>query len=194
MTSGVNMDPLSGTLREITAALNRLGIRYAIGGSIASSARSIWRTTLDVDVVAAIAPSQAEMLAQSLGKDWYVPVDEARRSIEAGRSFNVIHMRNALKVDIFPAHEMFHHTQLSRATVLWLADEGVPCAVTTAEDILLAKLRWYADGGQTSDRQWSDITGILVQNPNLDWAYVDSWAAHLHVVDLLERARADSAR
>ena len=188
------MDPLSGTLREITAALNRLGIQYAIGGSIASSARSVWRTTLDVDIVAAIAPSQAEALAQSLGKDWYVPVDEARKSIEAGRSFNVIHIRNALKVDIFAAQEAFHRTQLSRATVLRLGDEGIPCAVTTAEDILLAKLRWYADGGQASDRQWSDITGILIQNPNLDRAYVDSWAAHLHVVDLLERARADSAR
>ena len=106
------MDPLSDALREITAALNRVGIRYAIGGSIASSARSVWRTTLDVDIVAAIAPSQAEALAQSLGKDWYVPVDEARKSIEAGRSFNVIHIRNALKVDIFPAHEAFHRTQL----------------------------------------------------------------------------------
>jgi hypothetical protein len=188
------MDPLSDTLREITAALDQAGIWYAIGGSLASSARSIWRTTLDVDIIAAIAPSQAEVLVQSLGKDWYADVDEARSSIELGRPFNVIHIRNALKVDIFPAHEAFHRTQLSRATVLPLGDEGIPCAVTTAEDILLAKLRWYADGGQASDRQWSDIIGILIQNPDLDWAYVNLWAAQLHVVDLLERARVDSAR
>ena len=87
----------------------------------------------------------------------------------------MIHIRNALKVDIFPAHEMFHHTQLSRATVLRLGDEGVPCAVTDRRKILLAKLRWYADGGEISDRQWSDITGILIQNPNLDWGYVDGY-------------------
>ena len=188
------MDPLSDALREITAALDRVNIRYAIGGSIASSARSVWRTTLDIDVLAAIAPSQAEALAKSLGKDWYVDVDEGRRSIEAGRSFNVIHIRNAQKVDIFPAIDQFHRTELERATVLRLGDGGIACAVATAEDILLAKLQWYAEGGQTSGRQWSDITGILVQNPNLDWAYVDSWAAHLHVADLLKRARADSAR
>ena len=47
------MDPLSDTLREIAAALDRVGIRYAIGGSLASSARSVWRTTMDVDLVAA---------------------------------------------------------------------------------------------------------------------------------------------
>jgi len=64
--------------------------------------------------------------------------------------------------------------------------------VTTAEDILLAKLRWYADGGRVSDRQWNDIGGILEQNPNLDWDYVNSWAARLGVTDLLEEARADS--
>jgi hypothetical protein len=186
------MDPLSDTLREITAALNGVGIRYAIGGSLASSARSIWRTTLGVDIVAAIAPAQAEVLVQALGKDWYADVDEIRTSIAAGRSFNVIHIKNALKVDVFPAREPFHRTQLDRATVLPLGDEGIPCLVTTAEDILLAKLRWYADGGQVSERQWDDVTGIIVQNPTLDWEYVNSWAARLHVADLLDRARADA--
>ena len=82
------MDPLSDTLREITAPLNRVGIRYAIGGSLASSARSIWRTTLDVDIIAAIAPAQAEAFVQALGKDWYADVDEVRGSLATGRSFN----------------------------------------------------------------------------------------------------------
>jgi hypothetical protein len=185
------MDPLSDTLREITALLNRVGIRYAIGGSLASSARSIWRTTLDVDIIAAIAPAQAEAFVQSLGKDWYADVDEVRDSIVAGRCFNVIHMRNLHKVDVFPGREPFHRTQLDRATVLPLGDDRIPCVVTTAEDILLAKLRWYADGGQVSDRQWSDIGGIIAINPNLDWEYVNLWAARLGVTSLLERARAD---
>ena len=119
------MDPLSGTLREIAAALDRVGIRYAIGGSLASSARSIWRTTMDVDPVAAIAPAQAEAFVRSLGKDWYADLDEVRKSIAAGRSFNVIHMRNVLKVDVFPAREAFHRAQLERATVLPLGEDRI---------------------------------------------------------------------
>jgi hypothetical protein len=188
------MDPLSGTLKEITAALNRVGIRYAIGGSLASSARSIWRTTMDVDLVADIAPSQAEAFVQALGKDWYADPDEVRQSIAAGRSFNVIHMRNVLKVDVFPAREPFHRAQLDRATVLPLGDDRIPCVVTSAEDILLAKLRWYRDGGEVSDRQWNDIAGIIANNPDLDAEYVDSWAERLGVAALLERARADAER
>jgi hypothetical protein len=188
------MDPLSDTLREITAALNRVGIRYAIGGSLASSARSIWRTTMDVDLVAAIAPSQATAFVQALGPDWYADVDEVRKSIAAGSAFNVIHMRNVLKVDIFPAHELFHSTQLDRATVLPLAEDRIPCVVTTAEDILLAKLQWYRDGGEVSDRQWNDIGGLIATNEAMDWEYVNSWAARLGVTSLLERARAEAER
>jgi hypothetical protein len=186
------MDPLSDTLKEITAALNRVGIHYAIGGSIASSARSIWRTTMDVDVVAAIAPAQAEAFVRSLGKDWYADVDEVRSSIEAGRSFNVIHMKNVQKVDVFPASKPFHRAQLERGTVVALGEGRIPCVVTTAEDILLAKLQWYRDGGEVSDRQWSDIGVLIATNPAMDWEYVNMWAARLGVTGLLARARADA--
>jgi hypothetical protein len=188
------MDPLSDTLREITAALNRVGIRYAIGGSIASSARSVWRTTMDVDLVAAIAPPQAPALVQSLGKGWYADVDEVRKSIAAGRSFNVIHIKNAQKVDVFPASGPFHRAQLERATMVALGEGRIPCVVTTAEDILLAKLQWYRDGGEVSDRQWSDIGGLIAINDAMDWEYVNSWAARLGVTALLERARTDAER
>jgi hypothetical protein len=185
------MDPLSETLKEITAAFNRVGVRYAIGGSLASSAHSVWRTTADVDIIAAIAPTQAVDFVHALGKDWYADVDEASRSIAAGRSFNVIHMKNVQKVDVFPARESFHRAQLDRATVLSLTESGIPCAVTTAEDILLAKLRWYRDGGEASDRQWNDITTLIATNTAMDWDYVEEWASTLGVSALLERARAD---
>jgi hypothetical protein len=186
------MDPLSAALRETTAALNSAGIRYAIGGSLASSAHSIWRTTADVDLIAAILPTQVDAFIGALGKDWYADVDEARRAISAGRSFNLIHMRTVQKVDVFPAREAFHRTQLDRATILPLTEERVPCRITTAEDILLAKLRWYADGGQVSERQWADITTLIAINTAMDWEYVVEWAATLRVSELLKRAQADA--
>src|SRR5258708_33817122 len=106
------MDPLSDTLRQITTALDGLGIRYAIGGSLASSAWSIWRTTMDVDLVAAMLPSQAEDFVRALGKDWYADLETVRQSITEGRAFNVIQMRNVQKGDVFPAGEAFHPPQL----------------------------------------------------------------------------------
>jgi hypothetical protein len=97
-------------------------------------------------------------------------------------------------VDIFPATEGFHEKQLDRATVMHLGLDEVPCSVATAEDILLAKLRWYRDGGEVSDRQWNDITGLIATNAALDFDYTRTWAARLRVEDLLDQAIADVER
>jgi hypothetical protein len=186
------MEPLSEVLANVTAALGGLGIRYAIGGSVASSARGVGRSSFDVDLVAAISPAQAPALAAALGPGWYADAEIMRRAIQSRRSFNVIHTRLAYKVDIFPATEDFHLAQLERATVVGLGESQVPCAVATAEDILLAKLRWYLDGGEVSDRQWNDIVGLIAINASLELDYVQLWATRLGVTRLLEKAQADA--
>ena len=59
----------------------------------------------------------------------------------------------------------------------------------TAEDTLLYKLVWYRQGGELSERQWSDVIGVIkVQGQQLDRAYLRHWAKHLKVGDLLDRA------
>jgi hypothetical protein len=46
-------------------------------------------------------------------------------------------------------------------------------------------------GGETSDRQWRDVLGLLrVSGGSLDLAYLRHWAKLLGVEDLLERALA----
>ena len=61
------------------------------------------------------------------------------------------------------------------------------------EDTILAKLDWYKLGGETSERQWSDILNILqVQGSRLDRAHIDRWAAILNVSDQLNRAFAEA--
>jgi hypothetical protein len=56
---------------------------------------------------------------------------------------------------------------------------------------VLAKLRWYRAGGESSDRQWADVLGVLrVQAGGLDLDYMRRWAKNIDVLDLLERALA----
>ena len=38
------------------------------------------------------------------------------------------------------------------------------CVVATAEDTVLRKLEWYRAGGESSERQWNDLRGILQVN------------------------------
>jgi hypothetical protein len=59
----------------------------------------------------------------------------------------------------------------------------------SAEDTLLHKLVWYKLGNQVSDRQWSDVVGVVkVQADSLDRAYLEFWASSLGVSVLLGRA------
>ena len=187
-------DPLAEGLNELTAALTALGIRFLVGGSLASSAHGVLGATCNVDLVARIVPSQAKMLAKALGPHWYTE-SEMMQAIKAGRAFNLIHIPSAMKFDIFPASTDFHDSELERATLTPLRIEGAAlCPVATSEDALLAKLQWYRDGGEVSDRQWNDIGGLIAINDAMDWEYVNSWAARLGVTALLERARADAER
>ena len=192
----MTMDPLANALRLVSAALERLGIPYVIGGSVASSSRGIFRATMDIDLIARIGPQQAQALSAALGRDWYADSEQIRDSLTAGRSFNLIHIPTSQKVDIFPAIDAFQLLQLRRATretVEFLGETG-EYPVASAEDILLAKLQWYRMGGEVSERQWTDIAGILAVAPGLDAAYLRTWAARLGVEDLLDKAVAELKR
>jgi predicted nucleotidyltransferase len=68
-------DPLA-IAQHVTAVLDRLGVRYSIGGSIASAFAGEPRSTLDVDIVVALAPAEADSLADALSADFYL--DRAR--------------------------------------------------------------------------------------------------------------------
>ena len=66
--------------------------------------------------------------------------------------------------------------------------------VASAEDTVLAKLEWFRRGGETSERQWWDIVGVLRVNPAVDTGYMKRWSAELGVADLLVQALAQAAQ
>jgi hypothetical protein len=181
-------------LNPLSIVLTALHLPFVVVGSTASSARGIPRFTQDIDLVVRIGVIQAEGLATALGKDWYAEPEQIRQAIQNGRSFNIIHMATGWKVDLFPAQTDFHDSEMRRAIPesVILDGESVVCPVSTPEDIVLAKLQWYKDGGQVSDRQWRDIGGVIATNPNLDVDYLRLWAGRLQVTHLWEKALTES--
>ncbi len=96
-----------------------------------------------------------------------------------------------LKIDVFiVAPNSFAAHRLTRRRLEPPAENSIgKVFMITAEDTLLAKLEWFVKGGGTSDRQWSDILGIIkVQGDALDVAYLRLWAASLDVLPLLDKA------
>lgn len=178
---------------SLIGTLERLGTRYVIGGSFASSLYGIPRATQDVDIVADLKESDAQSFAEQLTGDFYVDLDMITDAIRLGRPFNVIHLETMFKADIFAMEdEPWSREEMARAHTEQLIGPDGPFRVRFAspEDTLIHKLRWYRSGGESSDRQWADILGVLrVQGAGLDVAYLDRWAAHFEIEDLLMRAR-----
>ena len=110
------MDDVASALRALTDALDRLNMRYLIGGSIASSARGTPRATMDVDLLARMPPDAASRLPEQLGPDWYADAEAIRRALSLERPFNVIHKPSGEKFDLFPALIEFHESELQRAS------------------------------------------------------------------------------
>jgi hypothetical protein len=75
-------EAIETTLR-VTGALTSLGIRYVVGGSLASSLQGIPRATNDVDLVAAMELEHAAPFVAVLGDEFYADVDMIRDAIVA---------------------------------------------------------------------------------------------------------------
>jgi hypothetical protein len=172
--------------------LDRMEIPYLVGGSVASSIHGIARPTMDADIVADFRPDQAEEFAALLQPDFYADAPTIREALSRKRSFNVIHYATTFKIDVFPLRNdeysrlSFVRRRFEESHSFGL--EPIEWAVASAEDTILRKLEWYRAAGETSDRQWNDLRGILkVSGPRLDQAYLRRWAVHLKVDDLLDQ-------
>ena len=190
-------DPLFAAA-AVAMALEKLGVRYAVGGSIASSLYGVPRATQDADIVASLAIPHAARLAAALEAEFYVDEDMIRDAIRRHGTFNVVHLETMFKVDVFVAKgDAWSEEELSRARRERVGDVGaqVELVFASPEDTLLHKLVWFRLGGGVSERQWRDAIGVLrVQGDSLDHGYLDTWSAHLGVRALLEKARDELAR
>ena len=181
---------LQAALR-VADALDALGVRWFLGGSLASSAHGVPRATLDADIVADLQPQQVKLLLKAIGEGWYADEQAIRDAIANRSSFNLIHLDTAMKVDVFvPKHRKFDAEQFDRVQRTPVAEgSSIEVPVCAAEDIVVAKLEWFRMGHETSDRQWNDILGVLRLNtPTLDFALMQHHAMGLGVLDLLTKA------
>jgi hypothetical protein len=185
------MVPPISVLSLITAALDTLGIRYVLVGSFASSIHGLYRATADIDILADIKSEHVQPLYAALKDAFYVDELAMRNAVAQQRSFNAIHFDSVFKVDIFVAQgDDFAAAQLDRRQLRKLSpDRDESVYVASAEDTIIAKLRCYRAGNESSTNQWNDVLGVLgIMRDGLDVAYLRTWAERLRVGDLLERA------
>lgn len=185
------MDSPAVVLSEVVRILDEQGVTYVLVGSMASSMHGMYRTTAGLDFLADIKQHQVLPLLTALEANFYVDKKAVERAVTQHRSFNAIHFDLAFKVDIFiPKDDEFSKKQLERRELRDIApDVKQKVYVATAEDTILAKLRWYRAGGEVFKNQWNDVLGVLGSSEkDLDKTYLSDWAIKLEVQDLLEKA------
>ncbi len=179
----------------VAGALERTGVGYFLGGSLASSLQGEPRSTNDVDLVVDLGEEDVAPLVAALGPDFDVDEPALREAARSRTSWNVIYVPLVTKIDLFLLRDApFDASEFARRRPVEVR-EGRTLFVKSAEDTVLRKLLWFRSGGGVSDRQWRDVVEVLRQSrAALDGAYLDLWAGRLGLVELLARARAEAGR
>jgi hypothetical protein len=177
-------------VQEVAAVLTRLGVPYAVGGSWASSVFGKPRLTLHVDITVEPFPGKEGAFFASFGEDYYVSLPMIQDAFRRQSSFNLIHWPSGFKVDLFLRKDRPFDASLLARRHAYALPEGQTLTLVSPEDIILLKLEWYRLGGETSERQLTDVVGVLqVQADKLDWTYLEHWTVNLVVKNLLQRVR-----
>lgn len=173
-------------LQLVLTRLDECEIPYMITGSFASNMHGVPRATQDAGVVV-IGADQGSLdtFLESLGTEFYASHEAAREALETQSIFNVVHLETGFKVDlIMRKSRPFSQIEFSRRQqVIYL---GQSRWFATAEDVILAKLKWAKMGN--TERQFTDAVNVAkIQGKALDGAYLQKWAGELEIGKLLEK-------
>lgn len=188
-------EPIEVTLK-VTNVFEQLGVLYVIGGSLASTLYGMVRTTQDSDVIAEMRSEHIPTFVTALQDEFFIDDQMIADAIQRHSSFNIIHRETMFKVDVFiPRPRPYQRSQFDRAQrQVFSFETEVSANFASPEDTILSKLEWYRLGGETSERQWRDILGVLkTRAGELNLEYLRTWAAELKVTDLLEQALKESS-
>jgi predicted nucleotidyltransferase len=165
------MPDLIQLVAELAAAFDRLKLRYALGGALATSYWGIERSTQDIDCLAAISAVSYQALADALAEIGCEQLDDAGNAVaidatrmreQAGRRHLIEFVRRGVRVKIFVPVVPLQNEILKRAVLVPVASQQVP--VTSAEDLVLLKMAFHRQ------KDLQDIRGILrVQRERLDF-------------------------
>jgi hypothetical protein len=165
---------------RVAQALERVGVPYFLGGSLASSFQGEARATNDLDFVVDLRSHQVADLAEALGEDFDVDAEALQDAIHHRRSWNIFYLPLAFRIDLFIlGTSPFDRSEFSRRKRASLGEQG-SLDIKSPEDTVLRKLRWYRDGGELSQNQWRDVVQVLrVSGATMDSSYLEATGAQV---------------
>jgi len=168
-------------LALIVGVLNELKIEHMLVGSHASSFYGEPRSTHDIDLVIDLDPARIPDLLNRFDSSRYYLSSQA---LYEGRMANLIDTHTGDKVDCF----LLGTDPIDRAAFQRRREQsimGVNVPLASAEDTVLAKLKWSASAGGLP-RQEIDVSNIIRLQPGLDVDYLRMQALAMGLQETLE--------
>ena len=139
------MDEILEITLYVTETLDRLGVPYWVGGSLASSLHGTPRATQDVALVADLRLQHVPALVAALEETFFVDHEMICDAIARRSSFNVIHLETMFKIDVFMLKDdPASRQEMERRQVYRILDNPQrDLVIASAEDSILQKLYRY---------------------------------------------------
>ncbi len=167
-------------LVDVAERLERAGFDYMLTGSLALNYYAQPRMTRDIDVVLALVLRDVTRLEDVFGAEYYLSPDAAKEAVLHQSSFNAIHQRSMIKVDlIIRKREEYRLEEFGRRHRVSMA--GKELWIVSKEDLILSKLEWARES--LSQRQLTDVRNLLATDCDLDYLWL--WASRLNLTDIL---------
>jgi len=175
---------------QLINALERLGIPYAIGGSVAAMTYSEHRFTVDIDVMIDPGIEQLALFVDEVDS-WKIYISPLESILEMEipnhMPFNAIDGLRGTKADFYVARPAGLDTaaMARHKRMMLYTNPEAHAWFLSPEDVILYKLDYYRQSGETSAKHPSDIGKMLrVMGNELDVVYLEKWSAEIGVADL----------
>ena len=169
---------LQAVLTLVVQVLEEAGVPYMLTGSLAGAYYALPRATQDADFVIDAPRAQLGAILDGLeARGLYVSREAAEEAFQVRGQFNAIDPERGWKIDlIFRKDRPFSEEEFARRRPASLL--GVAVALTTLEDLILAKLEWSRTG--ESELQQRDVLQLVESGwPGLDLSYIERWVEEL---------------
>ncbi len=140
---------------DAAAIFERLGVPYVLSGGVATIVYGEPRSTLDVDFAAHLDVGQARRLPTMTADQFIVDPEAAVEASRTTTMFTMVHTASYMKVDVHVVPRSGIHKQEIERGRWQRLGPGYPdeIRIVTPEDLVLQKLRWYADASKVSEKQ-----------------------------------------
>jgi hypothetical protein len=165
----MGMEQESEVVAYVIHTFEDLAIPYLIGGSWALIVWAGPRFTHDIDIVVDMPLGLIPAFCARFPADEFLIDAQAMRAqfrvpdSPSGGMYSFLHMPTGLKIDLFPLrpNDPVQRAAFARRVAMPLLGDQAGM-VSTAQDLLIQKVRWWQAGGRASERQFRDCVNLLL--------------------------------